>query len=127
MARTRPAGGVRAALRTMIASRNEIEAAEERQETARTGCTAVADLAPRRRAEVSGVLRSVRLRPATEVPALEAELYDGSGSLRVVFLGRRAVAGIEPGSTPEAGGPGVLPGRSADGVQPALRAGAEAR
>ncbi len=97
MARTRPAGGVRAALRTMIASRNEIEAAEERQETARTGCTAVADLAPRRRAEVSGVLRSVRLRPATEVPALEAELYDGSGSLRVVFLGRRAVAGIEPG------------------------------
>jgi hypothetical protein len=81
----------------MLASRNEIEAAEERQETARTGCTAVADLAPRRRAEVSGVLRSVRLRPATEVPALEAELYDGSGSLRVVFLGRRAVAGIEPG------------------------------
>jgi hypothetical protein len=89
--------GVRAALRTMLASNNELEAAEERQETEKRGCTAVADLAPRRRAQASGVLRSVRLRPATEVPALEAELYDGSGTLRIVFLGRRAVAGIEPG------------------------------
>ncbi|MDO8107917.1 OB-fold nucleic acid binding domain-containing protein [Isoptericola sp. b441] len=89
--------GVRSALRGMIASRNEIEAAEERLETRKSGCTAVAELAPRKRAQVSGVLRSVRLRPTTEVPALEAELYDGSGSLRVVFLGRREVAGIEPG------------------------------
>ncbi len=89
--------GVRGAMRDMFASRTELEAAEERQETERRGCTAVGDLVPRRRAQVSGVLRSVRLRPADEVPALEAELYDGSGSMRVVFLGRRAVAGIDPG------------------------------
>ena len=31
------------------------------------------------------------------MPALEAELYDGSGSLYVVWLGRRHIAGIEPG------------------------------
>ncbi|MCB2177012.1 MAG: OB-fold nucleic acid binding domain-containing protein [Actinomycetales bacterium] len=82
----------------MLASRTELEAAEERQQQSeQTGCTPVSDLVPRRRARVSGVLRSVRLRPATEVPALEAELFDGSGALRLVFLGRRAVAGIEPG------------------------------
>ncbi|MCV2396342.1 OB-fold nucleic acid binding domain-containing protein [Actinotalea sp. M2MS4P-6] len=89
--------GVRGAVRSLLASRAEIEAAEERQETERRGCTAVSDLVPRHRAQVSGVLRSVRLRPADQVPALEAELYDGSGSLRVVWLGRREVAGIDPG------------------------------
>jgi hypothetical protein len=84
-------------LRAMFASRSEIEAAEERRETVRAGCTAVADLTPRRQARVFGVLRNVRLRPADQVPALEAELYDGSGALRVIWLGRRAVGGIEPG------------------------------
>jgi hypothetical protein len=31
------------------------------------------------------------------VPALEAELYDGSGMLTVIWLGRRRIAGIIPG------------------------------
>jgi len=100
MARRTPTAprGIREVLHDMLASRTELEAAEERQQQSeQTGCTPVSDLVPRRRARVSGVLRSVRLRPATEVPALEAELFDGSGALRLVFLGRRAVAGIEPG------------------------------
>ncbi|HEY3438234.1 MAG TPA: OB-fold nucleic acid binding domain-containing protein [Actinotalea sp.] len=93
-----PHGGrVRSVLRDLVASQAEIEASEERKETERQGCTAVGDLADRRRAQVSGVLRSVTLRPRQTVPALEAELYDGSGSLQVVWLGRRRIAGIEPG------------------------------
>ena len=88
---------LRAALHELIASRAEIEASEERKETQRSGCTAVGHLVNRRRAEVSGVLRSVTLRPSQHVPALEAELYDGSGSLHVVWLGQRRIAGIEPG------------------------------
>lgn len=88
---------VREVVRTLIASRSELEAADERQETLLAGCAAVADLVPRRRAQVCGVLRSVRLRPADEVPALEAELFDGSGTLRVVWLGRRSVGGIDCG------------------------------
>jgi hypothetical protein len=31
------------------------------------------------------------------VPALEAELYDGSGIVTLIWLGRRRIAGIEPG------------------------------
>jgi hypothetical protein len=31
------------------------------------------------------------------VPALVAELYDGSGSVSVIWLGRRQIAGVEPG------------------------------
>jgi hypothetical protein len=90
-------GRVKTALRGLVASQAEIEASEERQETERRGCTAVAELENRQRAQVSGVLRSVTLRPRQTVPALEAELYDGSGSVNVVWLGRRRIAGIEPG------------------------------
>jgi len=92
-----PRGGLRGAYRALMASRAEVEATEERRETERRGCTAVADLSARRRAQVSGVVRSVTLRPRQTVQALEAELYDGSGSLTVVWLGRRQIRGIEPG------------------------------
>ena len=88
---------MRTALRGLVASQAEFEASEERKETELRGCTAVSDLENRRRAQVSGVLRSVTLRPRQTVPALEAELYDGSGSLHVVWLGRRTIAGIQPG------------------------------
>ena len=95
----RGAGGgrVRTLLRDLVASQAEIEASEERRETELRGCTAVGDLEDRKRGTVSGVLRSVTLRPRQTVPALEADLYDGSGSVNVVWLGRREIAGIEPG------------------------------
>jgi hypothetical protein len=83
--------------RALLASRAEVEAAEEREDALATGCTPVAALADRGRAVVSGVLRSVTLRPREGVPALEAELYDGSGTLDLVWLGRREIAGIVPG------------------------------
>ena len=44
-----------------------------------------------------GTLRTVTLRPRAGVPALEAELYDGSGTVAIVWLGRRQIAGVEPG------------------------------
>ena len=91
------AGRFRSTLKALMASRAEVEASEERRATRREGCTAVSALQDRRPAEVSGVLRSVTLRPARSVPALEAELYDGSGELHVVWLGQRQIRGIEPG------------------------------
>ena len=84
--------------RSLFASREQVEASEERADAlAVAGCTPVAELPERRRAVASGVLRSVTLRPREGVPALVAELYDGSGSLDLVWLGRREIAGIVPG------------------------------
>mgnify|MGYP006189315163 CR=1 FL=1 len=34
--------------------------------------------------------------PSSHVPAVEAELYDGSGQVRLVWLGRRQILGITP-------------------------------
>ena len=90
-------GRLRTAVRSVLASRAELEAAEERKRTSGSGCTAVRDVVDRQRAELFGVLRSVTLRPRSNVPALEAELYDGTGSVQVVWLGQRRIAGIEPG------------------------------
>jgi hypothetical protein len=69
----------------------------EQERAAELGGTPVAELTLRRPATVCGTLRSVTLRPRAGVPALEAELYDGSGCLSVIWLGRRQIAGVEPG------------------------------
>lgn len=89
--------GLRARLSRLVAPQHQVHAEQEQQHAVRLGGTPVADLPMRRRATVCGTLRSVTLRPRAGVPALVAELYDGSGSLSVVWLGRRQIAGIEPG------------------------------
>lgn len=44
-----------------------------------------------------GTVRSMTLRPREQAPALEVELYDGSGSVTVIWMGRRRIPGIMPG------------------------------
>ncbi|PJI85703.1 OB-fold nucleic acid binding domain-containing protein [Luteimicrobium subarcticum] len=89
---------LRAGLRAVFASRDDVEADEERDDAARQhGCTAIAAVPSRTRGQVSGVVRSVTMRPREGAPALGAELYDGTGTLDLVWLGRRRIAGIEPG------------------------------
>ena len=46
---------------------------------------------------VAGTLRTVTFSPRGGVPALEGELYDGTGTVTVIWLGRRRIAGIQPG------------------------------
>jgi hypothetical protein len=57
----------------------------------------IADAPDRERVTLRGTLRTVTLRPRGGVPALEAELYDGTGTITVLWLGRRRIAGIFPG------------------------------
>ena len=75
-----------------------------RKEYARTGTTSISDAPDRERVKLRGALRTVTLRPRGGVPALEAELNDGSGVITVVWLGRRRIAGIEPGRAIEVEG-----------------------
>jgi hypothetical protein len=46
---------------------------------------------------VVGTIRSITLQPVTGTPALHADLWDGSGSIRLIWLGRRQIPGIDPG------------------------------
>lgn len=62
-----------------------------------TGCIPVSEVGDRERARVRGTLQTVTLQPRAGLPALEAELYDGSGVVTLVWLGRRRIAGIDCG------------------------------
>jgi RecG-like helicase len=62
------------------------------------GTTPIADVRWRERARVAGRVRSVRVQPWAGVPTLECTLVDDTGGLWIVFLGRREVAGIGPGT-----------------------------
>ncbi|KHL17250.1 hypothetical protein CLV56_3144 [Mumia flava] len=73
------------------------EAAELREEAAGAGCGPVTDQRIGDRVTVHGQLRTVTLRPRSGMCALEAELYDGSGSVTLVWLGRRRITGIDAG------------------------------
>ena len=79
------------------ASSTDRDAQELRDTTTKAGCCPIAEAEDRQRVALQGVLRTVTLRPRGGVPALEAELYDGSDVITVVWLGRRRIAGIEPG------------------------------
>ena len=76
----------------------ELEARELQEDTGRLGATPIVDLADRSLASVCGAVRSVTLRPRVNVPALVVELYDGSKTLNLVWLGRRRIGGIVPGT-----------------------------
>lgn len=103
-------GRPRGLVARLLASTAEIEAVDEQRVAHSRGSTLAVNTRPRARAEVSGVLRSVTYRPKDTVPALVAEVYDGSGSVDLVWLGRRDVAGILPGRRIVASGM-VCPGR----------------
>ncbi len=90
-------GGLRRFLRRLASSNAELEAEELKKDTGAEGATPIAQCGERRRAQVAGTLRTVTLRPRGGAPALEAELYDGSDVVSLVWLGRRRIAGIEPG------------------------------
>lgn len=69
-----------------------------------SGIVSIADAPDREPVRLRGTLRTVTLRPRGGVPALEAELYDGTGTVTIIWLGRRRIAGIAPGRSMEVGG-----------------------
>ncbi|MGH3355453.1 MAG: OB-fold nucleic acid binding domain-containing protein [Nocardioidaceae bacterium] len=92
-------GRLRRVLRRMTSSQQDLEAAALQRDVRETGCVSIRDAPERERVNVAGTLRHVTLRPRSGTPALEAELYDGTGSVTVVWLGRRRIGGIEPGTS----------------------------
>jgi hypothetical protein len=47
--------------------------------------------------DVTGTLRTVTLRPRGTSLTMEADLWDGTGHLTLIWLGRREIRGIRPG------------------------------
>ncbi len=93
----RPAGLWDAVRRWASRSGADLDARQGGAAVAADDCTPVSEIGDRERARVRGTLQTVTLQPRAGIPALEAELYDGSGVVTLVWLGRRRIAGIDCG------------------------------
>jgi hypothetical protein len=81
----------------LTASEAELDAEELQRGSAECGSMPASRCMRGQIVNVTGRLRTVVYTPRTNLPTLEAELYDGSDLITLVFLGRRHIAGIEPG------------------------------
>lgn len=90
-------GRLRRALQRLTLDDEVVRSEELRSSVASVGATPVRDCVCGEPVQVAGTLRAVVLRPLAGVPTLEAELDDGTGSVALVWLGRRRIRGIDPG------------------------------
>jgi hypothetical protein len=90
-------GFVRRLLSRLAADPDELDDEDLKAAIPAQGATPIAQCRDREAVCVHGTLRTVTFRPRAGVPALQAELWDGTGSVTVVWLGRRTIPGIDPG------------------------------
>ncbi len=60
--------------------------------------TPIGEVTPRRRVRIRGRVRSLRVRPWADSPTLEVVLVDDTGGISAVFLARRRLGGVRPGT-----------------------------
>jgi len=84
-------------LRRLTAGRDELHAEELQAEVQLTAAQPIIDCGDREVVDVTGILRSVTLRPRGPSLTMEADLWDGTGNVTLVWLGRRNIPGVEPG------------------------------
>ncbi len=87
-------------LRRITTSDDELEAAQLCRAAAESGATRVDSCLRGQLIELYGRLRSVQHIPGWGLlssPTVEAELFDGSGSVTLVWLGRAVILGIMAG------------------------------
>jgi RecG-like helicase len=94
-----PEGGgrLRRALRRFTAQQTELDAEQLQEQADEAGAVPVKTCHRGEKVCLAGRLKSVVFTPRVDRPTLEAELWDGSDAVTLIWLGRRRIAGIEPG------------------------------
>jgi RecG-like helicase len=62
------------------------------------GSVRIAEAQPRSRVKLAGVVRRITVRPLEGHESLEAILFDGTGEVTVMWMGRRAIRGLTLGT-----------------------------
>jgi amino acid transporter len=84
-------------LKRLTADQHELAVEDLQESLIECGATPIAACRDREPVTIAGTLRTVVTRPRAGVPVLEAEMWDGTGSVTVSWLGRRQIPGISPG------------------------------
>ncbi len=90
-------GFLRRAVARLTEDDDVVASRELRDEREQVGATAVTSCTHGEPVCVAGTLRAVTLRPRAGAPTLEAELFDGTGTVTLIWLGRRRIGGVECG------------------------------
>jgi hypothetical protein len=61
------------------------------------GSPTIVECQPGAQIEVVGVVRSLPIRSLDQPPAVEIEVWDSTGSVKVIWLGRRKIPGVVEG------------------------------
>ncbi|CUU55827.1 OB-fold nucleic acid binding domain-containing protein [Parafrankia irregularis] len=88
----------------LTADNQELEDEDLQRASVAVGAEPMLACRDREEACVAGSIRSVTVRARSGGPSLEVDLYDGSGTVTLVFLGRKHIAGIEAGRSVKASG-----------------------
>lgn len=92
-------GTFRRMLRKLTSDVDVLDADDLSQDSENSGAQAAAECACGEEVTVFGRLRSVEFCPQDAAASLEAELFDGTEGITLIWMGRRRIAGIEPGRT----------------------------
>jgi RecG-like helicase len=85
------------ALKRFGASNAELESEERQKIVDSAGATLISQLQDRQWARLRGTISVLTMKPRSGTPWLEAEFSDGSGTVTLIWMGRRAIPGITAG------------------------------
>lgn len=92
-------GTFRRMLRKLTSDVEVLDADDLSEDVVHEGAQRASECACGQEVTVFGRLRSVEFGPQNANASLEAELFDGTEGVTLIWLGRRRIAGIEPGRT----------------------------
>lgn len=87
--------------RQLTKTNAELDAESIKAEALRAGANTVEEIRSGESVRVRGVIKSVSLIPEGATPVFEADIFDGSGTLVVRWMGRRSIRGVTPGKSIE--------------------------
>lgn len=84
-------------IRRLTSDVEDLDADDLTRDTDRSGANRACDCRCGDAVVMVGRLRSVELSPKDAAATLEAELFDGTDGVTLIWVGRRRIPGIEPG------------------------------
>lgn len=83
--------------KSLVTSQVDLDSAKLRDDIELMGASAASKCVVGESVKVRGTIRAVRVRPQDSVQMVEAELWDGTGYITLLWLGRREIKGVTPG------------------------------
>lgn len=84
-------------LRRLLSSHQELVADELARDAIASGATPIAQLSQHQVGTAQGTVAMLTLNPRSGSAWLEADLNDGTGTLKLIWMGRRVIPDILPG------------------------------